>query len=309
MAGVQHWCVRCTLPREAPGQRFPGDEESSTDVAKIRKKDAKQYAARRAVEYLMAHRHMPCDGVSVSFPKAPPVSPLAAMRAAPLVRPASASSASSASAPASASASASSSPPPSPPQPAAVFAVPVAQPAPETSIATSAPKGKGKQRAAPVRSASQLTSPVPSSSVDIVSPLPKNKSTTRSMASYRHMAPKAAPSSSQQRLGHNSSSTTTNVDDSDSEEEVSNVKQLEQFCDNMKMARPKLEVLSSPNFAGIFNGRVVFVAKKDQAGNSNVSLPPEVGSVKNVYTRKAAKEQLAGNVLSYLQRAVGQSET
>lgn len=46
----------------------------STTIGFIKKKDAKQYAAKKAVEWLIENRYMPADG-SVSFPKQVPTSP------------------------------------------------------------------------------------------------------------------------------------------------------------------------------------------------------------------------------------------
>jgi hypothetical protein len=51
-------------------------------VTFARKKDAKQYSAKLAIEWLIANHHMPSDG-SVSFPKSRPQQPPAAPEADP----------------------------------------------------------------------------------------------------------------------------------------------------------------------------------------------------------------------------------
>ncbi len=65
------WRFHYQLPREAPWRWFPGSDEANPDEGIFtRKKDAKQYAARCAVQWLMTEGLMPNDGVSVSFPAA-----------------------------------------------------------------------------------------------------------------------------------------------------------------------------------------------------------------------------------------------
>ncbi|KAK4245379.1 hypothetical protein C7999DRAFT_43049 [Corynascus novoguineensis] len=81
----QKWICRCffRLTRDAEQMAFPNPEagcvpdETGTLATPSfgRKKDAKQYAAKCCIEWLMKSGHMPSDGVRVEVPKnkAPPV--------------------------------------------------------------------------------------------------------------------------------------------------------------------------------------------------------------------------------------------
>ncbi|KAH8837299.1 hypothetical protein MCOR27_009010 [Pyricularia oryzae] len=71
--GGSLWCSFVTLP-EAKGLRFPGPHNAvnpdGTLPSFAKKKDAKQFAARCAVEWLMQQQLMPANGESVVFKKA-----------------------------------------------------------------------------------------------------------------------------------------------------------------------------------------------------------------------------------------------
>ncbi|KAL2166712.1 hypothetical protein VTG60DRAFT_2275 [Thermothelomyces hinnuleus] len=88
----QKWLCQCVfrLTPDSAQMTFPGPEagfvpdEKGTPAAPSfgRKKDAKQYAAKCCVEWLMKAGHMPSDGVSVESPKNKARPPAAAAAAA-----------------------------------------------------------------------------------------------------------------------------------------------------------------------------------------------------------------------------------
>ncbi|KAI6365381.1 hypothetical protein MCOR25_005394 [Pyricularia grisea] len=70
--GGSLWCSFVTLS-EAEGMRFPDPHDAVNSDGTLpcfaKKKDARQFAARRAVEWLMQQQLMPSDGESVVFKK------------------------------------------------------------------------------------------------------------------------------------------------------------------------------------------------------------------------------------------------
>ncbi|KAK4237410.1 hypothetical protein C8A03DRAFT_34657 [Achaetomium macrosporum] len=73
------WAYQCTLKLNAEAEQMvfpnldagfvPGETGTPCAPGFARKKDAKQYAAKCCIEWLMANGHMPSDGKSVTFPK------------------------------------------------------------------------------------------------------------------------------------------------------------------------------------------------------------------------------------------------
>jgi hypothetical protein len=61
------------FPSAEGGGLLPDDSGTPVPPHFTRKKDAKQYAAKCCIEYLMGHGFMPTDGVNVEFPKPKPL--------------------------------------------------------------------------------------------------------------------------------------------------------------------------------------------------------------------------------------------
>ncbi|KAL1899431.1 hypothetical protein Sste5346_002828 [Sporothrix stenoceras] len=84
--------------------------------------------------------------------------------------------------------------------------------------------------------------------------------------------------------------------------EVSNIHMLDQLCRAMKLGSPTYELRPSRVGAeGIFDGRIVFSPPNAKGGGPGKvpNLPAGVGEVYDVFTKKAAREKIAQSVLQY----------
>lgn len=85
--------------------------------------------------------------------------------------------------------------------------------------------------------------------------------------------------------------------------EVSNIQMLDSLCKVLKLGSPQYELVPSREGAeGIFNGHIVFQPPNAKGGGPGrvPVLPAGVGEVQNVFTKKAAREKIAQSVLHYL---------
>lgn len=267
--GSPQWRTRCRLSREAAGEWFPElNERRPQDSIFQTKKAAKQHAARCAVEWLIAHGQMSMDGNYITPPRS-------------------------------------------------------YQPV----IANTATRNTTVESTATGWSRPVLLDSTPSGSESPTSQL--NQTTTApnvlSMASWRAGTGAVAKRSSWKPVlsaADNGISTTNTLNgpngkggnngrseklsqfrgDGDEYEDVSNLQRLDALCKMLKIGSPSYELETrNDGTEGIFSGRIVFPSSSSKGGSGIVpALPDGVGEVRDVYTKKAARERIAQSVLQYL---------
>ncbi|EPE10292.1 rrna-processing protein efg1 [Ophiostoma piceae UAMH 11346] len=302
------WRYRCQV-REAPDQWFPDIPRdgsingSRSDVGLyVRKKDARQYAARCAVRWLMANYYMPSDGKSVTFPYGavrPRPPPLQKTQSTLNTHPAASISQ-------------------GPASPAASVAVghraelpSSGSSVPPQSSTSNSPPASSSPKAHFESMASWKRSPR------------RGSDGTSSTSSENANAPaNAGRGSSIPGLGlHNSTGNRTPTPRANSNgyslpkpkapfpgsyEETTNSHRLETLCRVLQVGLPEYEFSpSSIGVEGFINARITLVPSGGKNSSTTITtLPPGVGEVQDIFTRKAAREKAAQSVLDYLQKSI-----
>ncbi|KAK0722886.1 hypothetical protein B0T26DRAFT_239088 [Lasiosphaeria miniovina] len=281
------WVCHCTFRGTAASepQQFPGPDGGLLAAADgsgggalvapsfARKKDAKQYAAKSCVEWLMAENRMPSDGLSVVFPK----TKTAAVSSLPPP------------------------PPPHPPDPVSEGGALVTKDgdaiwAP-AAITTATKKQKNKSAASPAAVAGNNGSnalmpdspsppPPPLASLD-------DDNTNDTIAAPLSPTPGQPPKKpAPTNTARSTAPTTIDVHDPSVPTEA----RVVEMCRRLGMAVPRYVVAQAEENATFFSARPNFGAA------DAVVLPDGLGVVRNIYSRRAAREAAAADVLAYLLR-------
>lgn len=98
-----------------------------------------------------------------------------------------------------------------------------------------------------------------------------------------------------------SNTTSTPLQDARDYECATKTQLLDSLCRKRKLGSPTYHLTPVGEDAqGVFNGHVEFSSPGASEGNIALILPEGVGKVCKIYTKKAAKEKLAENVLQYI---------
>ncbi|KAK3379416.1 hypothetical protein B0T24DRAFT_589986 [Lasiosphaeria ovina] len=280
LAAQKKWVCRCTFRGTAASelQRFPGPDGGlladvgggGTLVAPsfARKKDAKRYAAKCCVEWLMAENRMPSDGLSVVFPKTktPAVSSLL---------------------------------PPPPPQldPVSEGGVLVTKDGDAVSapaaITTATKKQKNKSAASPAAVAGNNGSnALPPDSPSPPPPLTSldDGNTNDTIAAPPLPPPERPPKKpAPTNTTKSTAPKTIDVHDPSAPTEA----RVAEMCRRLGIGAPRYVVEENATF---------FSARPDFAAADAIALPDGLGVVRKIYSRRAARAAAAADVLAYLLR-------
>lgn len=278
MAHLQRWISRVTL--EEHSQSFPNPSSPGSDPhppAFGRKKDARQYAAKCAVSWLLDQRLMPAtwlmtpgvastaaaaanNHVGASAPVASPA-PVVAPTVSPQARQ---------------GATPQSSPP-------------AKKQKTETVIATSSSSSVSTTPAPAEETTSAGASLIPSPAPTPTPAPPPQASSSSSSIQQQQQVAKSAPHNGNSAFGGSS------VGEPSAEQEVLEI------CKKLKIPPPAYKITANAEQPGFCSGHAEF------GSGANANLPPDCGRVEDVYGgKKNAREAVAGKVLVELRKILDQ---
>ncbi|KAF7538063.1 hypothetical protein G7054_g3274 [Neopestalotiopsis clavispora] len=284
MAHLQRWISRVTL--EEHSQSFPNPSSPGSDPYPPsfgRKKDARQYAAKCAVSWLLDQRLMPATWLMA--PGVPSTAAAAAAAAAVANNHVGASAPVASPAPVvvptvSVQARQGATPQSSPP---------AKKQKTETAVATSSSSSVSTTPAPAEETTSAGASLIPSPAPTPTPAPPPQASSSSSSTQQQQQAAKSAPHNGNSAFGGSS------VGEPSAEQEVVEI------CKKLKIPTPTYKITANTEQPGFWSGHAEF------GSGANANLPPDCGRVEDVYGgKKNAREAIAGKVLVELRKILDQ---